>query len=534
MLLSPTSSPQPILYDRTNVLDTPIQTKLSFALPTPPYDKQVKRPAATGQFTEQKKRKLNHDEPNDTASDSEESDCDGDVEMEDFAVVKARARKYTPFETNMRAVMRVPGRGRQENPSTRAILQTFVSSHKSDVFKCESNDANAYLTPPYACSYTQAAKKGGIPILAVATEQGTVQLLNTSKRKDWDTEPPRTTLPIHNNGVFDAKWNMDDTLLATCSGDHSTRITCPTTQMVTHVLQGHASTVKCAVWDPGHRELLSTGGRDGSICIWDLRVAGETEEDGPNFLNPVISIPRAHEERKVKRGRRGKNIPAPKSITGLSYPEMGPYGLVSSGSCDGILKYWDLRFLSNTKKSKSAKPSPPANLYSSPNDPTTLHGSRRPRGIIRVTAGIGPTAGLIFGLGADSRIHAYNLPSLEALETGYDHKNMQTNSFYVGLSLSPCGRWLASGSGGTGNGTHGSAFLFDVANAARPTCMAPRQEGVQLSSQQGEVGAIDWAEGMLASCADDGTVRVWRPEIETYRTCVERADDSRWDWSWAM
>jgi len=178
------------------------------------------------------------------------------------------------------------------------------------------------------------------------------------------------------------------------------------------------------------------------------------------------------------------------------------------------------------------KRKPPPNLYSSPIDPTTLHGSRRSRGIVKLTAGTGATAGLVFGLGADSRIHTYSLPSLETMQTGYVHEKMQTNSFYVGMSLSPCGRWLATGSGGSGTDKQGSAFLFDVGDAARP--WLPTQDGVQLTGQQGEVGAVDWAEDVLASCADDGTVRVWRPDIENYRMCVERPEASRWDWSWAV
>lgn len=41
--------------------------------------------------------------------------------------------------------------------STRAILESFVSSTKFDVFKCQSTDVNSFLTLPYACSYTKGA-----------------------------------------------------------------------------------------------------------------------------------------------------------------------------------------------------------------------------------------------------------------------------------------------------------------------------------------------------------------------------------------
>lgn len=60
------------------------------------------------------------------------------------------------------------------------------------------------------------------------------------------------------------------------------------------------------------------------------------------------------------------------------------------------------------------------------------------------------------------------------------------------------------------------------------------RKAVQLTGQKGEIGAIDWAEGCVASCADDGTVRVWRPELEVYSACVEDPEERRWDWSWAL
>ena len=70
--------------------------------------------------------------------------------------------------------------------STRSILRSFVSSDKADVFQCYSTDVNSFNTPPYACSYSHGAKHGGTPLLAVATEQGAVHVLNTTRRRDWD------------------------------------------------------------------------------------------------------------------------------------------------------------------------------------------------------------------------------------------------------------------------------------------------------------------------------------------------------------
>jgi denticleless len=180
------------------------------------------------------------------------------------------------------------------------------------------------------------------------------------------------------------------------------------------------------------------------------------------------------------------------------------------------------------RKSKTAKAPRPTELYSSPLDPTMLHGSRRPRGIISLASGTGPSAGLIFAIGADSQIHTYDLPTLTPLRSALRHEKLQTNSFYAGLSVSPCGRWLACG----GYGTQGNSFLFDVENACRPFVSHP-SKGVELTGRTGEVGAVDWAQDMLATCTDDGTVRIWRPDVTRHRWCQSRPEES-WGWSWAV
>ena len=103
-----------------------------------------------------------------------------------------------------------------------------------------------------------------------------------------------------------------------------------------------------------------------------------------------------------------------------------------------------------------------------------------------------------------------------------------TNSFYVRIAVSPCGRWLASGS------SKGSVFLYDVGAGERNRARQSSEIGVELNGQMGEVGALDWADGQLATCADDGTVRIWRPDYDVYSKCIEDPKEARWDWNFAM
>lgn len=152
-------------------------------------------------------------------------------------------------------------------------------------------------------------------------------------------EPQRSTFQPHHNGIFDVKWSSNDTSLATCSGDQSMRVSDVTTGSVTHVCRGHTSTVKCMAWDPTHTSLVSTGGRDGSICLWDLRVS-ERRRSGDSDISvvaPTIQIYNAHEDfdskgkPSVKKGKQN----SARTVTSLLYLDCDPYGFVSGGSFDG-------------------------------------------------------------------------------------------------------------------------------------------------------------------------------------------------------
>ncbi|KAF9263602.1 WD40 repeat-like protein [Marasmius fiardii PR-910] len=515
MLPSPSSSPvQPhrdILTNRTNqnsstqTTETPTKPLSPWSyLPTPTQDVGTKR-SSTDDGSPRKRVKID--------SSSKEEGFDTDA-SELNARVEVRARRNCWLKT-----LGGPRPGCAGLLPSTPVLRSFVSSNKSDLFKWDALD-DGFINPPYACSYSHSAKTGGRPYLALATEHGSVHILDTRKRLNWDVEPQRTTFQPHRNGVYDVKWNRCDQLLATCSADRSGRILDVSTGNLIATLQGHAGSVKCIAWDSYNDMILSTGGRDGDIHVWDLRLP-QREALG---VAPVATISGAHDGLDPKS--RKKKTGSQNSVTNLVQAEN--MALLSSGSADGLLRCWDLRFMTNPKKNKAAKNRRTLYLHSSPIDPTTLHNSRRARGILGLATGTGPTSGLVFALGADSRIHTYAFSTLEALPISYTHPSLRTSSsFYLGISISPCGRSLASGS----SGMQGSAFLFDISNAARPGSRA--EPGIELSAQVGEIGPVDWADGMLATCADESTVRIWRPDIEVYRACLEDPIERKWDWSWA-
>ncbi|KAF9221937.1 WD40 repeat-like protein [Gyrodon lividus] len=526
MLHTPASSPcrSQVLLNSTNVQPETQRRLTATPLPTPPDDVPSKRRLVALDETPTKRPRV-----------MRSNGQDGGDDAKDFVVVNSRTRG-TIFGMLRTSYVRPPTAPLRTILPSRIILQSFVSSHKFDVYKCHSLTHDTFVTPPYACAFSYSAKSNRTPVLALATEEGSIVILNTSRRHYWDFEPQRTVFQPHNNGIFDVKWSLDDSMLATASGDKTSRICSVETQNTLQVLQNHTSTVKCIAWDPLHRDILSTGSRDGMICVWDLRVASGCTVIGGNVptLQPVITINAAHDQEKTKGGRR-KATPLPRSVTTVLYADTRPHGLVSSSSFDGVLNIWDLRLpvMDGTKRSPRM-PRAMTPLGSSPDDPTTMNGSLRPRGITSLCAGSGPTSSLLFALGADSRLHTYSSPMLMPLQTD-THPNLRT-SFYVRLASSPCGRWLASGC----SGNNGSLFLFDVSNAARLSAL-PHAKGsaqslsaaVELRGQIGEIGAVDWAHDMVATCADDGTVRVWRPNCEVYQGCMSDPEAQRWSWSWS-
>lgn len=80
--------------------------------------------------------------------------------------------------------------------------------------------------------------------------------------------------------------------------------------------------------------MLSTGGRDGTIHIWDLRVQSLKERAGVPLLSPVLTIKGSHDDEIKGKGKK-KPSTVNKTVTSLSYLEEQPYHLVSSGSYDG-------------------------------------------------------------------------------------------------------------------------------------------------------------------------------------------------------
>ncbi|GAA5981733.1 hypothetical protein JCM11641_004229 [Rhodosporidiobolus odoratus] len=431
-------------------------------------------------------------------------DAKGKAKMRDTYNVPGR--QMSAFEAFERREL--GGRAGPAQLSMRAHLRTIVSSNEEDVTRIPSLRSNRNFAPPFALAFANASKAGGKKVAAVADEEGMVSFLRADTER-WTRGPTRHSFQAHDNAVFDLSWSEDDHFLATASGDQTVRLWDVSTQSCVGVLTGHTCTIKNVTWDPSHPHMLSTASRDGSIRVWDRRVQakyGCGSEEGELGVATVNQIKNAH----GMKGKGAKGRSATRSVTGVAYLKHQPNLLASSGSSDSTVKIWDLR------RSHSRRVNPQS--YETNEDAAsslcTSSSSARPHGIASMS--LAPDGRRIYALSTDSQIYAFNPLdlTLPAPVSTYSSLQARFSSFYVRCAVSPCSRYLASGS------SDGGVLLWDVEGNGK--------DAVQVVGHEKEVSGIDWASGdSLATCSDDLLVRYWRPghRISQLRQRATAEDD---------
>lgn len=273
-----------------------------------------------------------------------------------------------------RGVLSVAGRlggggsGRMCNFSQRAFHSNFAttSNPSYDLFTLPSEQSPHQFSHPICGEYANSSRSLSgqqAQWLAVGNNEGRLFLLNTLEGAMVKDDGSTPSWLAHDGSIFEVKWRPDDEMIATGGSDYQIRVWNTATGEQVRSFSGHRGTPRSIAWDPnGNGNILSSGGRDGAIHLYDLRVPGmptnEEHDDSSSGSTPIASIWGAHTTEPVrplkgpgsrggKRGAQGRAT-YPKGITSLTYvPGRGANILCSAGCGDGIVKLWDLRTMAS-------------------------------------------------------------------------------------------------------------------------------------------------------------------------------------------
>ena len=136
---------------------------------------------------------------------------------------------------------------------------------------------------------------------------------------DLDIQPTtdtfRTDVYYARGAIFDVRWSQSDKAIALATARSEALVIDAEYGSTTATMYGHARSQKVVRWNPYNENMLSTGSRDGSICIWDLRAQTRGR------IRPVIRILNPHSTHR----RIG-------TVTDIAYGDENV--LYSSSNCD--------------------------------------------------------------------------------------------------------------------------------------------------------------------------------------------------------
>lgn len=199
--------------------------------------------------------------------------------------------------------------------------------------------------PPFACKFTPDGLYGNL--LAVADEEGSVRLMDTARPASKSLVKE---LAAHTNAIFDLAWLPGGTKLLTASGDTTVHLWDVVGGASLASFRAHSGSVKSVDVKADESAVFVSGGRDGSVMVWDTRCSTRGSQH-----KPVNTIALAHKKtdpshasggRKRRRGHRANPpqktmVDSQHSVTAVLFH--GSNKLASSGAADGTVKLWDLR-----------------------------------------------------------------------------------------------------------------------------------------------------------------------------------------------
>lgn len=260
--------------------------------------------------------------------------------------------------------------------------------------------------------------------------------------------------------------------------------------------RGHAGSVKSVAARPNDPFVFASGSRDGCVNIYDVRQGPQPAMTLQSVHNPTWGGPK----RKRAGGLSGGSN---HGVTSVVYLMDDRNMLATAGGTDGAVKLWDSR-LGGASRGGGGRGSAPKPGAASSTPLCTLlpsRGSERHHGITSLA--IDGTGGRLLASSTDGKIYCYDTVRPERGEVarfGGHH----VHTFYVKARFSQDGRFILSGS------SDGNVYIWQVDHPDLPP--------IYLPGHRAEVTGVDWSPTDLcqvASCSDDGDVRVWRVQRGT-------------------
>lgn len=204
-----------------------------------------------------------------------------------------------------------------------------------EILPSPDNAPEGQNTPIFACKFAQ--KDGSKHLLALANEDGRVAIHNTDTKERFGQQ-------AHYNAIFDLAWMFQQMKIVTVSGDHTARLfdvsNCDMRNE--RIFSAHTRSVKTVATRQNDSSVFATGGRDGSIYVWDTRsnCAGGYFSFYRNVNLPDRTIQQSHKvvnkpgtpssKTKKKISETGTGVSGANSVTGLVFQDENT--LISCGA----------------------------------------------------------------------------------------------------------------------------------------------------------------------------------------------------------
>ena len=198
-------------------------------------------------------------------------------------------------------------------------------------------------------------------LVAIGEEEGCVRIIDSSPASDFTAA--HVTFRPHNNAVMDVTFSSDDYMLATASGDQTSRIIDMHTQQTVCILSGHTSSVKQVRFQPQDDNMLTTCSRDGSVQIWDMRCGGRgtvaslrtafarnvdngEKEPTVRYSKHTLDVGSSHRSTKMTSQLSSLSNSGSDSVSITSIQHLPPdrqHYLLTTSEVNSSIKVWDLR-----------------------------------------------------------------------------------------------------------------------------------------------------------------------------------------------